>query len=84
MIYVALSAFGGGILTALLGWLDSQEPFNARKFGRSMVAAILSGIGYALAYSAVDVVGMRDILTAILGGAGVDVISNRVLGTVRR
>ena len=84
MIYVALAAFSGGVLSALLGWLDSQEDFAPRKFARSMVAALLSGIGFALAYQGGETVGIRDILLAILGGSGVDVLSNRALGALGR
>ena len=84
MLYVAIAAFAGGSLSALLGWLDSQEPFNPRKFVRSIVAAVISGIGFALAYQGGEMVTIRDILLAILGGSGVDVLSNRALGALGR
>ena len=79
MQYVAAAAFIGGLLSALLGWLDSQEPFNGRKFTRSVIASALAALGFALAYSSDGAVTVRDIFTAVLAGAGVDVISNRAL-----
>lgn len=84
MLYVAVAAFAGGCLSALLGWLDSREPFNPRKFARSIGAALISGIGFALAYQSGETVTLRDILIAILGGSGVDVLSNRALGALVR
>ena len=84
MLIVALCAAGGGLLSALLGWADSHDPFDGRKFIKSGIFAILSGIGFALAYQNIDGVTIRDVFTAILGGSGVDSLSNRVMGSIRR
>jgi len=83
LIIVAIAAFGGGVLSALLGWLDSKETFNSRKFGKSAVIALLAGIGFAVGYSFGDGVEVGDVFLAILGGAGVDSLSNRVIGATR-
>ncbi len=80
-LYIALAALLGGIVTALLGWLESGEPFNPRKFGgsliRSLIAAAIFAAGYQLSSAGV---GIIDLLYAFLGGAGVDVIGNRISG----
>ena len=83
MIIVALSAFGGGILSAMLGWLESNENFILRKFARSVVASVVAGIIFAVSFNYGDTVGIREIFLAVLGGAGVDVLSNRtkILGS---
>ncbi len=87
---VAFAAFGGGILMAFLGWLDSKdadgkpEPFNARKYGKSVGFAFLSALGFAVAYAYTDGVGIKDVLLAILGGAGVDGVSNRIMGAISK
>ena len=80
-ILIALMALGGGLLAALLGWLDSNEPFEPRKFGgsaiRSLVAAVVFAVGYQLSHTPVMVL---DLFIAFLGGAGVDAIGNRIAG----
>ena len=35
LIYVALAALAGAMASAFMGWLDSKEPFDPRKFGSS-------------------------------------------------
>jgi uncharacterized membrane protein len=79
--YIALAALLGGIVTALLGWLESGEPFNPRKFGgsliRSLIAAAIFAAGYQVSSASI---GIIDLLYAFLGGAGVDVIGNRISG----
>jgi hypothetical protein len=80
-ILIALLALSGGLFAALLGWLDSNEPFDPRKFGgsaiRSLVAALVFAVGYQLAQAQVTVL---DLFIAFLGGAGVDAIGNRIAG----
>ena len=79
-VYIGLAAFCGGILSASLGWFDSQEPFSVRKFGKSAIAALLLGISFAVGYSYATTIHTIDIFTAILSGAGFDSISNRAIG----
>jgi len=83
LVVIAAAAFCGGILAAFLGWLDSKEPWDPRKFGKSMGFALLSALGFAIGYSFADTIGARDIFVAILAGAGVDSISNRAIGAVK-
>ncbi len=79
MLYIALAALLGGLVAALLGWLEGGEPFSPRKFGgsviRSLIAAAIFAVGYQSGY-----LGIIDLLYAFLGGAGVDVIGNRISG----
>ena len=79
-LYIALAALLGGLVAAFLGWLESGEPFDLRKFGasgiRSLIAAAIFAAGYQLSGS----IGIIDLLYAFLGGAGVDVIGNRISG----
>lgn len=84
IILVALAAFIGGVLSAILGWLDSQEPFNPRKFAKSLGFALVAGLGFAVAYNFSDGVTIRDLITAFLGGAGWDAVTNRFIGSVTR
>jgi len=77
---VALAALLGGLTTALLGWLESSEPFNLRKFGGSAIRALVASIVFAAGYHLSGSVGIVDFFYAFLGGAGVDVIGNRIAG----
>lgn len=88
IIHIAVAAFAGGIVSSLLGWFDSQEPFVIRKFAASLVRALVAGIGFAAAYQYTNgqyTNGLSpiDILLAFLGGAGVDVLGNRISGTIK-
>ena len=80
-LFVGLVALLGGLVAALVGWLDSKEPFDGRKFGgsvvRSMIAAAIFTVGYQLS----DGVNALDLFYAFLGGAGVDVMGNRIAGS---
>jgi len=78
--YVALAALLGGLVAALLGWLESNEPFNARKFGGSAVRALIAAVIFAVGYQLANSVTMLDLFYAFLGGAGVDVLGNRISG----
>jgi len=83
IIYIAVAAFVGGIVSSLLGWFDSQEPFAPRKFGASLVRALVAGIGFAAAYHYTNGLTPIDLALAFLGGAGVDVLGNRISGSIK-
>ena len=83
IVWIALAAFIGGIISATLGWLDSKEPFDPRKFGRSVGAALIAAAVFAVGYNLAGSIGARDLFIALLGGAGVDVLTNRALGTLK-
>jgi hypothetical protein len=80
VLYIAMAALLGGVASALLGWLECADQFNLRKFGgsviRSFIAADIFAVGYRLSGS----IGVIDLFYAFLGGAGVDVIGNRISG----
>ncbi len=79
-LYIALAALFGGIVTALLGWLEGGETFSLRKFGGSLIRSLIAGAIFAVGYQISGGVGIIDLLYAFLGGAGVDVIGNRISG----
>jgi len=70
----------GGLVAALLGWLESGETFNPRKFGGSAIRALIAGVVFAAGYHLASPAGMLDLFYAFLGGAGVDVLGNRIAG----
>ena len=80
-ILIALLALTGGLFAALLGWLDSHEPFNLRKFGGSAIRSLVAAVVFAVGYQLVQVqITVLDLFLAFLVGAGVDVIGNRIAG----
>jgi len=82
VIWIGLAAFVGGIAAALLGWLESKVTFDRRKFGSSAVRALVAAIGLAAVYEYGDSITPIDLLLAFLGGAGVDVVGNRMAGAI--
>lgn len=79
-LYIALAALLGGLVAALLGWLESNEAFDPRKFGGSAIRALVAGIIFAVSYELSNSITVMDLLYAFLGGAGVDVLGNRIAG----
>lgn len=84
VLIVALAAFAGGLIAAALGWLESQEPFEARKFTTSVLRAFVAGVAFGAAYTFTGPVEILDIFAAFLAGAGVDVLGKRLAASVRR
>jgi hypothetical protein len=81
---LALLAVFGALFAAVLGWLDSGEPFNARKFATSVGRAIVAGLLVSLTVILVPStqVGIYEYISSFLLGAGVDVLGNRAAGVV--
>jgi len=77
-----LVAVAGTIFAAVLGWLDSGETFNGRKFASSVLHAVISGIMIVVGYSFRTTVDWFDFLLIFSAGAGVDVILNRATGMI--
>ena len=81
---IAFFAIVGGLTAALLGYLESKKAFNPKKFGASCLRAVIAGVVFAVGYHFSNGITALDLLWAFLGGAGVDVVGNRFMGTVRR
>ena len=81
-LIIALVALLGGLVATLVGWLDSKESFDWRKFGGSAVRSLIAGIVFAVGYHLSGAVSTLDLFYAFLGGAGVDVLGNRIAGSL--
>lgn len=82
-LWLALAAWGAGVLVALLGWLQCSDPFNLRKFMASVVRSLIAGIIWAVAYDMNDKpLTFSTVLGAIASGPFFDVLINRVGGLV--
>ncbi len=83
VIWVAVSAFVGGVVAGTLGWFDSQEPFEIRKFAASLIRALIAAVVFAVGYSFTNGLSPIDLGIAFCGGAGVDVLGNRISGAIK-
>jgi len=83
-LLLALAAVLGALFSATLGWLDSGELFNGRKFTSSILRAVIAGIVTAGGFITVgpEVVLLWDYFLAFLAGAGIDVFGNRIAGAL--
>jgi hypothetical protein len=78
--YFGLLALAGGLASALSGWFESKETFDWRKFGGSVIRALVAAAVFAASYELSGTIGILDMFYAFLGGAGVDVLGNRISG----
>jgi len=72
----------GALLVAVLGWLESGEPFDIRKFASSILRAIVAGVFSAIGFSTIENPLLWDYISAFLIGAGIDVAGNRIAGAI--
>ena len=82
ILSLAVAAVIGAILAALLGWAESAESFNAKKLLSSVIRAIVAGILITVGYQYAPSITTWDYLWSFLAGAGIDVLGNRVAGTI--
>lgn len=74
----------GAVVNALLGWSESGDAFNTRKFIPSMFrGAIAAVLVFVLSsYANLESITLMIYVLAFLAGAGVDVTGNRIAGTI--
>ena len=83
-IILSFAAVSGALFVAVAGWLDSGDPFVARKFASSILRAFIAGVLFAAStFAGLDTIASGWVyLFAFLGGAGIDVIGNRTAGAI--
>jgi len=72
----------GAIAVAILGWIESGEPFDNRKFAASVGRAILGGLVSALIFQGTEDPTIWTYVSALLIGAGIDVAGHRLSGAI--
>ena len=80
---IALVSVLGAVVSATLGWLESGEDFDTRKYAASVLRAVIAGLVFAYGFSTFEEATPWLYLAAFLGGAGVDVLGHRAAGTLR-
>ncbi len=74
MLIIAILAILGALLAAGKAWLDSGEPFDARKFGSSAIRGIIAALVMAMT-TLIDPDAPATVLNyigAFIAGAGFD------------
>ena len=77
-LWLAVAAWGAGMLVAILGWLDSGESFNPRSFTASSIRSLIAGIIWAAAYPLDKPLSWEVVIGAIASGPFFDTVVNRV------
>lgn len=81
VLWVVAAAFLGAVLTGLVGWLKTTEPFNSRKCLATVITAVFTAAGIGIAYTD-TIVGPRELLMALAAGAGIDYARNVISGAI--
>jgi hypothetical protein len=84
IIWVALAAALGSLASGSLGWFDSHEPFDGRKFGGNVIRSLTAGVSIALAQTLGQYTGIALYFFAFLSGAGIDDLLNRTQGALTK
>lgn len=81
--WIIFAAVMGAIGTAVLGWLESKEPFAPRKFWPSILRAVAAGVSVGIVYLATgEPITTLGIGMAFVAGGGVDAGLKRLSGTL--
>jgi len=79
---IVLAAVLGAIVAGLLGWLESKEVFSGRKFFSTILRSAVAGAAAGIGYQFVGGISLTVVLGAFAAGAGVDVLGNRLAGSI--
>lgn len=83
ILLVTVLSIAGALFAAALGWCESGEPFNARKFTASILRAFAAGMVFSVtSYASLETADIWTYFASFLGGAGIDVIGNRAAGAI--
>ena len=83
ILAIAVVSVLGAVVSATLGWLESEESFDMRKYSASLIRAVFAGLVNAFGFSTVQQIDMWMYIVAFLGGAGIDVLGHRASETMR-
>ena len=82
-LIIAGCCLAGSVISGIIGWAKSGEPFVPRKFFVTVASGIGAAIGFALLYNYSSAgLTVFDILAAIAAGLGIDVGVNRISGAI--
>lgn len=64
----------GGLAAGFLGWVESGEPFNGRKFIGTMGRSAVTGLLASLAFQDITDPNLWQFALAFVGGMGIDLL----------
>ena len=85
LLLLLIVAMFGAIISAILGWAESGEDFNARKFVPSLFRTAIAAAAVFVGTSYVDIgsVTLMIYILVFLAGMGIDSGGNRLAGALR-
>ena len=72
----------GGALSAFIGWMDSDEVFDARKFSSGIIRGAIAGA--LLAISIEVEITTRTLILLFFSALGLDNVINRVVKSLKK
>lgn len=84
VIFIALAASLGALTLSMMGWLNSGETFEPRKFIGSAITALVAGIGVAVAFDYSQGITPINVLMAFLIGTGADASRKAIANVIRK
>jgi len=82
-LYLGIAAGVGGVVSGILGWQSSGEPFSAKKFIPTFLRSAVAGGGVAFAAPLVETGFWPGVAGAFMAGAGFDVVWHHAAGTIK-
>lgn len=82
-IFIAGAAGAGALALSFLGFTNSKEPFDMRKFIGSAITAVVSGVGVAVTFNYDNGVTIISYMTAFLTGVGADAGRKVIADSIR-
>jgi hypothetical protein len=78
ILLIGLAAVGGGIAVDLLGWAESKEGWDWRKFAGSIIRSVVAACPIVLAFNFTEI-GPLSYVIAFFTGAGGDAALKRAM-----
>ena len=82
LILALIIGIFGGALSAVLGWLDSAESFDPKKFVSGLIRASIGGLGLAVIFP-IDQ-GTASLVLLFLATVGIDSGASKVTNIVKK
>jgi hypothetical protein len=71
-IFIFVAALLGGVVSSLLGWISTTEPFVPRKFITSLIKTLTGAVVIVVGFDFAGTMGYAALGMAFLAGAGVE------------
>lgn len=84
ILLLVLSAVAGAAVASALGWSESTESFNAKKFASSLIRGAVGAVILVLGYQYVVAIEPWDYILVFFGGAGFEVTVKRAQGAITK